>query len=191
MGEEEIARGEIVIASAGMLFYRRRLGEIEVLTAIRQNEPWAGCTTVDFGGLVKPSDRNVAWAAIREGGEETGGKLQFHGLRLVGDYGPQNFWHKLKRQGQDLIAIPTETPISGKYHFVHLIYAAEVFAGEPAENPEMLYFRWAKPLDLADEGCMFAFEGALVLAEFWHKIRNHPSWGRDPEVASWIVTPRD
>lgn len=197
MSQEEVDRGEVVVASAGMLFYRRNSGEIEVLTAIRQNEPWKGYTTIDFGGLVKPLDGSghpanmgAAHAALREGKEEGGKKFQLGAVRFLGHYGPQNFWHELERRSQEIVAIPTQIPTSNKDHFVHIIYAAAVLSGEPVETAEMKKPRWENPLDLADEGRPLAFEGALVLTDFWHKIRHHPSW-TDPELASWIFTPRN
>lgn len=190
MSQDEVDRGEVVIASAGMLFYRRNRGEIEVLTAERQNVPWKGHNAIVFGGLVQNGDKNVAWAALREGHQETGETMRCSGaLRLVGIYGPQNYFHELRRDGSELIAVPTSTPISDK-HFVMIVYAVEVLAGEPTENPEMHNLRFINPIALADEGLRLAFEDALILADFWHKIRRHPSW-MDPEIASWISTPRD
>jgi len=190
MSQEEVDRRETVDASAGLLFYRRGGGEIEVLTATRQNQPWQGHTAVEFGGLTKDRDKSVAHTALREGHEETGGTLRLHNaLRLIGIYGPQNFWHELKRRYDELVAVPTPIPISERC-FVHIVYAAEVLSGEPVETPEMRNFSWAKPLDLADEGRQFTFENALVLADFWHKICHHSSW-KDPATASWFYTPRD
>lgn len=197
MNQEKVDRGETVITSAGMLFYRRNRGEIEVLTATRQNEPWRGYTTIDFGGLVKPLDGSgypanlgAAYAAMREGKEEVGKKFRLGAMRLVGLYGPQNFWHELERRGQEVVAIPTSISISNKDHFVHVIYAAEVLSGEPTETAEMKNPRWERPLDLAGEGRRTTFVGALILADFWHKIHHHPFWA-DPKIASWITTPRD
>lgn len=190
MSEREILEGKTVITSAGMLFYRRNRGEIEVLTAIRQNEPWKRYNAIVFGGLVQKSDKNTGWAALREGHEETGGTLRCSGaLRLVGIYGPQNYFHEIRRNGSELIAITTSTPISDK-HFVMIVYADEVLSGVPTENPEMHNLRFIKPLVLADEGLRLAFEDALILADFWHKIRYHPSW-MDPKIVSLIATPRD
>lgn len=197
MSQDEVDRGEVVVASAGMLFYRRTRGEIEVLTATRQNEPWKGYTTIDFGGLVKPIDGSghpanmgAAHAALREGREEVGEKFQLGAVRLVELYGPQNFWHTLERRGQEIVAIPTQIPISNKNYFVHVIYAAGVLSGEPMETAEMKNPRWGKPLDLSAEGRKITFVGALILSDFWHKIRHHPSW-MDPEMSSWIATPSD
>ena len=184
MSEQEIEEGKIVIASAGLLIYRKVDGAVEVLTAQRQNKPWEGYTTVDFSGLVKKSDRTVKDAAIREGGEETGGTLNFIIKHLIGIYGPQRFWHELKRRGSDLAAVATAAPISNKY-FVATFFAAEVISGEPTANREMQDFRFVSPLALADEGAKLNFDGALVLADFWWKIRYDPSW-LDPRVTRWI-----
>lgn len=190
MSREEIERGETVIASAGMLFYRKNRGEVEILTAERQNESWKKCNVIVFGGLVQPGDRNAGLAALREGHEETGRTLRCSGaLRQVGIYGPQNYFHELKRDGSELIAIPTAIPISDKY-FIMIVYASEVLSGVPTENPEMLNLRFVNPLAMADESRRLAFEDALVLADFWHRIRYHPSW-MDSRIASWVTTPRD
>lgn len=187
MSEQDMKEGKIVIASAGVLLYRRCRGEIEVLAATRQGEPWSGHVAVVFGGLVDKDDESPKAAAFREGREETGGTLKFKIRRLVGIYGPKNYFHTLSRENENLIATKTEIPISNKY-FVVFIYAGEVLEGEPTENREMLNFRFISPLELADEGNPFAFEEALVLADFWHKVHHDPSW-RNPEMDKWICTP--
>ena len=190
MSEGEIARGEKIISAAGMLFFRRNLGEIEVLTAERQNEPWKGHLAIVFGGLVQKGDKNSGMAAMREGCEKTGQTLNFRTtIRRIGDYGPQNHHHLLRRRDSELIAVPTSTPISDK-HFVIIVYAAEVLSGEPTGNKEMRNFRFENPLTLADEGRPLTYIDPPVLSDFWHQMRHHDSW-RDPKIASWMFTPQD
>ncbi len=187
MSEEEIARGETVIASVGVVLYRNRRheGQIEVLVAERQKEPWKGYTALVFGGLVKETDENVPAAAKREGREEAGETLSFAIKRPVGIYGPQIYFHELALSGDsELTAMPTAIPISDK-HFVIIVYAAEVLSGTPTENEEMRKFRFVSPLVLAEERRELAFGDALVLANFWYRIRHDPSWTR-PEITRLI-----
>ncbi|MBI2122247.1 MAG: NUDIX hydrolase [Candidatus Sungbacteria bacterium] len=169
MSEADIARGDIVIASAGMILYRyTKTGNIEVLVGKRSGEPWKGCYLCVFGGLVQPEDKNVFTAAIREAMEETGGKLCIkpQGIR-IGTFGPKSFHHLLSLNKKNQVqAVKTNTLISIRHSFAMTVYAGLVVSGKPRDTREVKELCFECPHVLASKEAPFAFEQALILQKF-------------------------
>ncbi len=130
--------------------------EIEILTGIRQHEPWKNYITIPFGGHVKPLDQNLLEAAWREVKEETG--LLVHINFLVGIYGPRRFHYIL--DGWHVVA--AERDRSSINH----VFAGTVAGGTLTDSSEQKRLRWVRKESLFGAGRSIAFDHAKVLEDF-------------------------
>lgn len=193
MSEQEVARGKIVVAAAGMLLYRYpQTGGLEILVGRRKNKPWRNYNLVVLGGLIKENDESALHAALREAHEETGEgltiKMQY--LFPIGSFGPKSCHHDLTfdEKTQSIKAVKTSLPVSDKYLFSMVVYAGMVTGGEPRENKEVHDFRFVDPVELAKNGPRCAFEQALALQTFYD-LYTHYDIFHNPRYLSWISTP--
>ena len=181
MSEKNISDGRIVIASVGTIIWRERNGEIEILTGIRQNEPWAGCSMAVFGGLVDANDFDIKAAAIREAKEETGIIVRRRELIDVGIYGPKALHHAIKLigYGRKFKATPTREEISEKYKFVMVVFAAKYKSGRTKNNKEVKSLKFDGLIKLAEKKTELAFDQGKILEDFY-KIT--AVFDRDPNL---------
>lgn len=160
-------------AAAGTILYRwPSEGGIEILMGERRKDPEYGRTVVAFSGLIQPGDESVPHAALREAYEETGRSLGIRITHYVKTYGPHIFRHMLYRKDSSLVAQNTGEEIDLPDRFVLNVYAGLVVFGSPHDNSEIQGLRWVNPENTeylkAGLRC-YAFEQALILADFWHK----------------------
>ena len=172
MFSEDHPAGKTVTASVGTIIFRRR--PLRVLTGIRKNWPWEGYRLVVFGGCINPlRDKTALDAAQREAMEETGCVLILEDFNFLGAYGPQSYHHELSfdYEGKKIVAKATSKKISKEAKFVMLAYYAEHLAGIPRDNKEISKLEFIEPEILAQNGLALAFDQALILADFYKKIK--------------------
>ena len=177
-----------VRSAAGAILYRwPSEGGIEILAGERRRDPERNKTIVAFSGLIKPADKTVGHAALREANEETGDILFVKITHHVGTYGPHIFPHILSYKDGVLVADISGTELDLPDLFVLSVYAGLVVARSPRDNLEIRNLRWVRPENLADGKTQFAFEQALILVDFWKKYLYDPSF-YNPRVLTAIHT---
>lgn len=159
-------RDPFAAVSSDVIIYQGQGYSIEVLTAIRQNDPWKECITVPFGGYIEPSDECPRRTAIREAEEETGLKVRLTGL--VGIYGPERFHHRLTW----VDSTPLWSPYSSEntYQPAHIrpvvafVFCGVVIGGILKDTIEQKGAKWISPSYLLNQS--LAFDHARALADF-------------------------
>jgi len=184
MSGDEIRRGEVVIASVGTILYCFMPDGLKILAGERQNEPWVGTNLFIFGGLVSAQDETVEQAALREAKEETSPSLEIQIRHFIGCYGPKSVHYRLTLTDLgELVAIPTKEEMS-RYKFVMLAFAGEVTGGYLITRPNQESGRlsWIAPKELAANGKPYAFDSALILADFYNKLRHESNFAASPVI---------
>ena len=149
---------------------------IQVLTGIRQGEPWNGYMTVPFGGYINPEDSNPPVAAKRELLEETG--LVTEISHVIGIYGPERWHHRLVYNSGSLKAIKTNRPAHIR-PVVTCVFAAKVTGGVLTDSTEQKKLSWKNPTELPMYD--LAFDHALVLEHFF-LMERYPELQQDARL---------
>lgn len=192
MSENDIKKGRVPTASAGMILYKRAPDGLKIVVGERRNDPWKEYAICVFGGSVDGNDENVEQAALREAMEETGGTLRIGKKHLVGCYGPKSIHHKLViEKGVGLVhlrAEPTTIEVHSHYKFVYVVYAGCVINdAAPRENDEVIKLRFVDPLELTESEKGLAFDQALILADFYYQFLYDPRF-LNPQINQWVST---
>jgi len=165
------------ISSDALVYrYHPEHGGIQVLTGIRQEEPWSDYMTVPFGGYINPEDTNPPVAAKRELLEETG--LVTEISHVIGIYGPERWHHRLVYNSGSLKAIKTNRPAHIR-PVVTCVFAAKVTGGELTESSEQKELSWKNPIEVVRYS--LAFDHALVLRDFF-LMERHPVLREDARL---------
>jgi len=159
--------------SADILIYRYEhgdRGDLEILTGIRQHEPWKGYITIPFGGHVKPSDANLLAAAKREVEEETG--LVICEDFFVGIYGPRRRHHGLDKYMEAIILGPDRPSVNH-------VFAGHIVDGKLENSEEQGSLRFVCPNEFINK--RIAFDHALVLTNFLDALHDGSAytWRRE------------